>query len=288
MSSDGLLPFVEQYLRDVLSVVDEAVVAGSGADVLGTVPGRTADEDVEIELDRICDRLFESSILKSGLRISVNSEHGNYGSDNPLYRCMIDPFDGSGLFRRGLRKEWYSVLSILDLNGKPIVGGALDIRSKEIYLASEEGVMLVSLWDDSRTGVHPSRKSSIDGDTIISAYTMNLEYRIDWNAKAKNLNEGFPGLIWGNGGACIYPLIASGDVHAYVMFEEPRSEIDPGLAFAASAKYPLFAVDESGLLTPYEVDISKHLTGRVPFFIAACTEGMAADIASVVLKGDRC
>ena len=167
-------------------------------------------------MDRICDRLFESSILKSGLRISVNSEHGTYGSDNPLYRCMIDPFDGSGLFRRGLRKEWYSVLSILDLSGKPIVGGALDIRSREIYLASEGSVTLVSLWDDSRISVHPSRKSSIDADTIIAAYTMNLEYRVDWNAKAKNLNEGFPGLLWGNGGACIYPLIASGDVHAYV------------------------------------------------------------------------
>lgn len=287
MSNDGLLCFVEKYLRDVVGVVDDAVNTGGGADVMGAVPGRPADEDVEIELDRICDRLFESSILRSGLRIRVNSEHGVYGSDNPLYRCMIDPFDGSGLFRRGLRKEWYSVLSILDLNGKPIAGGALDIRSREIYLASEESVTLVSLWDDSRVEVHPSRKSSIDADTIIAAYTMNLEYRIDWNAKAKNLNEGFPGLIWGNGGACIYPLIASGDVHAYVMFEEPRSEIDPGLAFAASAKYPLYAVDESGCLTPYEVDISKHLTGRVPFFIAACTEGMAASIADAILKGDR-
>lgn len=287
MRSEGLLSFVEEYLRDVVSAVDEAVSTGGGADVMGTVPGRPADEDVEIELDRICDRLFESSILRSGLRISVNSEHGVYGSDNPLYRCMIDPFDGSGLFRRGLRKEWYSVLSILDLNDKPIVGGALDIRSREIYLASEGSVTLVSLWDDSRIGVHPSRKRSIDADTIIAAYTMNLEYRIDWNAKAKNLNEGFPGLLWGNGGACIYPLIASGDVHAYVMFEEPRSEIDPGLAFAASAKYPMYAVDESGSMKPYEVDISRHLTGRVPFFIAACTEGMAASIANVVLNGDR-
>ena len=287
MRSDGLLPFVEKYLRDVVSVVDEAVDVGGGADVLGSVPGRPADEDVEIELDRICDKLFESSILRSGLRISVNSEHGVYGSDDPLYRCMIDPFDGSGLFRRGLRKEWYSVLSILDLDGKPIAGGALDIRSREIYLASEGGVTLVSLWDGSRKGVRPSRKSSIDEDTIIAAYTMNLEYRIDWNGKAKNLNEGFPGLLWGNGGACIYPLIASGDVHAYVMFEEPRSEIDPGLAFAAAAKYPLYAVDESGRMTQYEVDISKHLTGRVPFFIAACTEGMATSIASAVLNGDR-
>ena len=286
MRSDGLLSFVEKYLRDVVSVVDDAVNTGGGADVMGAVPGRPADEDVEIELDRICDRLFESSILRSGLRIRVNSEHGVYGSDNPLYRCMIDPFDGSGLFRRGLRKEWYSVLSILDLDGKPIAGGALDIRSREIYLASEESVTLVSLWDDSRVEVHRSRKSSIDADTVIAAYTMNLEYRTDWNAKAKNLNEGFPGLLWGNGGACIYPLIASGDVHAYVMFEEPRSEIDPGLAFAAAAKYPLYAVDESGRMTPYEVDISKHLTGRVPFFIAACTEGMAASIVNAVINSD--
>ena len=271
----------------MLSAVEEAVNSGGGAEVIGAVPGRPADEDVEIELDRMCDRLFESAIQKSGLRISVNSEHGVYGSDDPLYRCMIDPFDGSGLFRRGLRKEWYSVLSILDLSGEPIVGGALDIRSREIYLASGASVTLVSLWDDSRRRVCPSRKSSIDADTIIAAYTMNLEYRADWNAKAKNLNEGFPGLLWGNGGACIYPLIASGDVHAYVMFEEPRSEIDPGWRLRRARNTRCMPLTRGAAWRHTRLTSSRHLTGRVPFFIAACTEGMAASIASAVLNGER-
>ena len=41
MGNDGLLSFVEKYLRDVVSAVDDAVNTGGGADVMGAGAGTT-------------------------------------------------------------------------------------------------------------------------------------------------------------------------------------------------------------------------------------------------------
>jgi hypothetical protein len=135
----------------------------------------------------------------------------------------------------------------------------------------------------------PLYKTGLDEGTVIAGYMMDPSYLSRWVEKGSSLlnllASRFPGVrLWPNGGSCIYPWLARGLVHAYVMFDEPRSEIDPGLAFAWAARYPVFSVEENGVLEPYRFIPGKQ-SERVPFFIAACTRELAEDILMATLRG---
>jgi len=284
---DAIVDAVREYLREVESLVCEWEEKGEGMQVIGAVPGRSEEEDVEITLDEACDNLFSRILRRHKLRVHVRSEHGPGHTRGVQYRCAIDPFDGSGLYRRGLRKEWYSVLSFFDLGGMPIVGGAIDIRGREMYLAAEGRVTRTStLGDVAGVPVAPATKTEVDDETVIATYSMSRNYRLSWREKARSLDETFTGLLWGNGGSCIYPLIAAGEVHAYIMFDEPITEIDPGLAFATVGGFHVFSVQ--GLkLEPYRFNHRRQFRTTVPFFIAACTAQLAEDIVQKIGSTQR-
>ena len=282
-----LVSSLEDCLREVATRVAELEDQGQGTQVLGPVAGRSGAEDVEIEIDRVCDEIIDGWLRETGLTIDVYSEHGTRriggGEAKPRFFVASDPFDGSGLFKRGLRAEWWSVLSVFSADGvSPVFGGAVDILRKEMYIADNDRVGFTSLETGRATSVSPSTKRTIDNEAVIAAYLIDPTYLSDWTRQAggllNRLVERFPGArIWPNGGACIYPWLARGLVHAYVTFNEPRSEIDPGLSFAAAAGYPVFSIGEGGTLEPYHF-IPGHQTGRVPFFVAACTADLAENI----------
>ena len=260
--------------------------------VLGSVPGRPESEDVEIALDRICEELFLTKFRDLGTEIVLYSEHGtrHIGREGgrPEHLVSLDPFDGSGLFLRGLSAEWWSVLTVFTAENKvPCAGGAVDVLRGELYLALDGEATLLSLDDGSRTALTPSRKTAIDNDTVIAAYLMNPTYLLDWTEKSKgllgSLLERFPGVrLWPNGGSCIYPWLARGLVHAYLMFDEPRSEIDPGLAFAMGDRISgIFCTDRwvSGALSVHAGEGRQSVS---PFFIAACTRELAEEIVQYI------
>ena len=294
---------LEIYLRRVASQILDLARTGRGMDIVGAVPGRPPAEDVEIEVDRVCQGLLEQWCRETGIEMEIYSEHGtvrptgntvlgaSFHRRAPLrYLVAADPFDGSGLFQRGLAAEWWSVLSIYDIRTlEPVCGGAVDILRREIYLAEGDMVTLVSLETEGRVPLGVPNKPALDGQTVIATYMMDPSYLLDWVGKAgallSALVDRFPSVrLWPNGGSCIYPWLARGLVHAYVMFNEPRSEIDPGLAFARAAGYPLFSVQEDGVLKPYQFIPGKQAE-RVPFFIAACNKELSEEIVKEILRG---
>ncbi len=283
---------IEEYLREVADHTLEMAGQGKGTEVLGAVPGRSEAEDVEIAIDRSCQQILERSLATTGLSIEIHSEHGisRVGQAKaPDYFVGSDPFDGSGLFLRRIPSDWWSVVSVFrpdDLT--PVAGGAVDVLRREMYLADGTGVTLVSLDTDARSSVHPSRKTIIDGRTVIAAYLMSPAYLSVWMERAGDfvdalVNRAPDVRVWPNGGSCIYPWLARGTVHAYVMFDEPRSEIDPGLAFAWAAGFPVFSVEKDDALAPYRFVPGKQ-ADRVPFFVAACTEEMAQEIVKKIRR----
>ena len=265
---------------------------GRGTEVLGHVPGRPESEDVEVEVDRICDDLLDDHLRAVGANVEIFSEHGTRriggAGSSAKHLISIDPFDGSGLFLRGIPAEWWSVLSICGTEDlTPSGGGAVDILRKELYLAEEGKVTVTSLEDGSQAEAFPANKTSMDKETVIAAYLMNPSYMQDWTDRASGLldrlNHSLTSVrLWPNGGSCIYPWLARGLVHAYIMFNEPRSEIDPGLAFPWAAGYPVYSVDGEGKLVPYNFKPGTQ-ADRVPFFISACTQELAEEIVSAIV-----
>ncbi len=285
---------LEDYFRAIAKTVQDLAGRREGRQVLGDVPGRSQAEDETIGVDVACEAVLEEWCRRNSVDAAIYSEHGvsrPLGKQGqPQYLIASDPFDGSGLFRRGLPAEWWSVLSVYRGNDlMPVAGGALDILRREVYLADAAGVTWGNLETGPRSPAAPSPKLGLDDATVIAAYFMDPAYLTDWTDKGGALLKKLTGRLgkvrfWPNGGSCIYPWLARGLVHAYVMFEEPRSEIDPGLAFSWAAQFPVYSVGQDGALEQYQFVPGKQ-ADRVPFFVAACTPQLAAEIVDGILRG---
>ena len=76
-------------------------------------------------------------------------------------------------------------------------------------------------------------------------------------------------------------LLAAGIILAYVMPNEPVSEIMPGLGFALLAGYPVKIMQEDGLWVRF--DPAQHgRQERVRALVAACTPGLAQDLVKLI------
>lgn len=291
MEKDFLLRSAEQFLREVLELVLQLEAEGAGTEIIGSVPGRPETEDMEIGVDRDCENLFLNIVLdgcrKQGIRLGVYSEHGTYGDDDAEYLAAVDPFDGSGLFQRGIPACWWSVFTIFDRSRTPLIGAAVDILSRRLYLAVDGEVHRIDLLPsgkERKTVLSSVGRSNLDLDTKIAAYVMNRDYRRTWTKWAERLFDKRPGMfLWTNGGSCIYPWLAEGAVDAYLMPDEPRSEIDPGLGFAEATGLALCEIKEDGMLTPYHFKPELFSTGRVTRFIAASTMELAEAIVQELM-----
>lgn len=292
-----LLRLGERFCREVVPFVLRLDKEGKGRKVVAAVAGRPEAEDEQLDLDKRCDKLFERLLKKSDLKVHVFSEHGEYGVplEEAEYFCSIDPFDGSGLYRRGVRWDWWSVLSFFDLKGNPLVGCAVDILSGKMYLAYDQKATMIYLAqnkeDEYVESLCPSRQTSLGDDSHIAVYLMDPSYMGSWIDRGGKLlarmRRRFKrARLYANGGSCIYPLLAGGIVQGYVMFREPRSEIDPGMGFAKTAGLALFSVQPDGRMVPYTRYQPSKRTGRVPFFVAACNEAFATNLVQII-TGER-
>lgn len=281
MSTEQLLGLTERYLRKVGETVSILAKEKKGGEAKGAVAGRPVTEDVEIGVDRKCDEVFKDLLQSSRLSIQVFSEHGSYfcGKGSPRYYCAIDPFDGSGLYRRGFEFEWYSVLTFFDLQCEPLAGGAIDILNKKIYLADCSKSRCFLLENrEQRIVLSRRRKKIIDNTTWIAAYVMVSDYYLPLMRVFEKLWKKFPNFrLWPNGGAGIYHQIAAGKVHAYIMPNEPCSEIDPGLSFAKAADFPVVSVKQDGSYESYQFMPGRQ-EDRVDFFITASTDELVQTI----------
>ena len=293
-SLDAIGRAVDGYLRQLAREVPE-LGSGEGRSVLGPVAGRPEDEDVEIGLDRYSEDLLERWLGDCGADVEVHSEHsvrrvGGRGRAPHLITC--DPFDGSGHFMRGLPAEWWSVLTVWrpgEGGPEAVMAGAVDINRRELYAARGSEVTVESLDGRGIERVRPSRARTLTGDSIIAAYLMSPSYVRRWTRRSAGLlrvmDERTPrARLWTDGGACSYPWLARGLTQAYVMYDEPRTEIDPGLGFAAAAGVRVFSVSPAGELGDYRFEPGRSAE-RVPWLIAACTAELAGEIARAVVGG---
>ncbi len=289
---ESLVAILEAYFQDIVSIVTKLDSDNKGTTVLGSVPGRPIVEDEEIELDRICEDTLQKWLETSGYRIDLYSEHsireiGNYDAQTQ-YLVTCDPFDGSGHFSRGIPSGWWSVLTIWDAAGfQPVLAGAIDIIRREMYIAQSGKVYLKSFDTGKSEVIFRSDEKGLSNNLVIAAYLMNPDYLSNWVDKGSRLihimKDKFPkARLWADGGSCIYPWLSRGVIDAYVMFEEPRSEIDPGLGFAWASRYPVYIVQKNGDVTNYRFEPGNG-SKRIPWLVSACTEELAQGIIEVLI-----
>ena len=253
MENQKIRNLLLQYLTETTKKIREMAALGEGRQILGEVINRP--EDIEIGIDRVGEDILEGLLKKHNLKATVFSEPDGRdieNGDDPDFYGSIDPFDGSVLYLRGFEQNWYSALSFYDKERKPICTGITDILNEKFYISDENGNYLLD--NGQKKKIFPSSRKKLTEPIVLASYLMSSQYSSKFldifGDLVKSLHP--KALFYPQGGSFIYAYLASGLVNAYVMFDEPRSEIDPGFPIAKAAGCSVVSVDSDGSYRDYE------------------------------------
>jgi len=272
-----------EYLTKTVKEVRRMAINGEGRKILGEVINRP--EDVEIGIDRVGEEILEKILKKYKFKATVFSEPDDRdiktGGENPEIYGSVDPFDGSALFLRGFEHNWYTVLSFFDKKRNPILCGIADILNEKFYLSDKNGNYLFDLKTNRKKKILPSKRKKLTEPIVLASYVMSSQYSSKFldifGDLLKKMHS--KALLYPQGGSFIYAYLASGLVDAYVMFGEPRSEIDPGFPIAKAAGCSVVSVNSDGSYEDYQF-IPGRQHDKVDLLIAAA----APEIRDALIK----
>ncbi len=271
MEKEILQRILIEYLQETVAKIRTIAAQGGGKKILGSVIARP--DDVEIEIDPVGEVILRGLLEKHKQSATIFSEPENGDiqvGDKPDFYGALDPFDNSILFLRGFEHNWYTVLSFFDKERNFLCGGVGDILNEKAYISDGMTTFLLGLRDGKKTILHPSSQRTLEGSLVLATYLMSSQYSSKFLDVFGGLIRSMHprALLYPYGGAHLYGYLAAGNVDAYVMFDEPRSEIDPGFGIAKAAGCLIGEVDKEGNWKDYEFIPGKQ-HDKVDFFIAA-------------------
>src|SRR3989344_6455750 len=260
-----------KYLTETMIEVKKRAEKDQGREILGEVINRP--EDVEIGIDRVGEDILERLLKENQIKATIYSEPEGRDIENGNdFYGAIDPFDGSALFLKGFEHNWYTVLSFYDEDKKPIVTGIADILNEKFYIMYNGRAYLLDPKTGEEKNISPSKNKKITEPIVLATYLMKSTYSTKFleffGDLVKNMHP--KALLYPQGGSFIYSYLASGLIDAYVMFNEPRSEIDPGFPIAKAAGCSVVSVDSDGRYRDYEF-LPGRQHDKVDLLIASST-----------------
>lgn len=287
------------YAQRAIPALRDMVRKGEGKQVLGSVPGRPEDE--QLQIDAAGEHILTSTIRDESISPSyVFGEHNDYplGNGESQIYFVIDSFDNTSQYKRGLDTPPYTVVGAYDKDGNRLGAIIGDIKDRKAYMNIGGENFLLDLESEETKKITKSQRTTIDDPNItIASYLGSNEYSIDFiESFGQMIKDMAPkGVLYGGGGSYIYGLLASGAVDAYVMFKEPFSEIFTGLPIALDAGCTVVSVDaETGQTKELKFEPEKIKTnpeiyknGTVPFYIAAATPEIRDEIIRYYLEAKK-
>lgn len=271
MEKQDLKNLLVEYLVETTREVKKIAAQGKGRQVLGETINRP--EDLEIGIDRTGEEILEKLLKKHRVKATIFSEPEDRDIKNggEIYGS-VDPFDGSMLYLRGFEHNWYTALSFFDKKRNPLCCGIADIINEKYYITEGNGNYLVSMDGEKKKKIEPATRKKLTEPIVLASYIMSSQYSpkfLDiFGDLVRNMHP--KGLFYPHGGSYIYSFLASGLIDAYVMFNEPRSEIDPGFPIAKNAGCQIVSVDSDGNYQDYQfIPGGQH--GKVDLLIATST-----------------
>ncbi len=275
-----------EYLTKTTEEIRKRASAGEGREILGEVINRP--EDIEIGIDRVGEGILEKLLKKHKLNATVFSEPDGRdieNGDHPDFYGSIDPFDGSVLFLRGFEQNWYTVLSFFEKDGNPICCGIGDVLNEKFYISDGNENYSLDIKTGQKKKISPSNRKKLTEPIVLASYVMSSQYSTKFldifGGLLKNMHP--KALLYPQGGSFIYALLASGLVNAYVMFDEPRSEIDPGYPIAKAAGCSIVSVDSDGNYKDYQFLPGKQ-HDKVDLLIAASSPELRDELINYYVK----
>lgn len=274
------------YLMEVTSKVGKVAALGKGREILGEVINRP--EDLEIGIDRAGEEILKGLVKKYKINAVIFSEPDDRDIKNghkPDVYGSIDPFDGSVLYLRGFEHNWYSALSFFDKKGLPICGGVADILNQKLYISAQGKNYFLNAKTGQIGNTAPSKRKKLSEPIVLASYVMSSQYSVKFLDIFGDLLKSMhsKALLYPQGGSFIYAFLAAGLVDAYVMFDEPRSEIDPGFLIAKNAGCQVVTIGVDGSYKDYEF-IPGRQHDKVDLLIATSTPQLRDELIKYYVK----
>lgn len=242
MAETGGGPWGELSLRAV-AAAREAVAR------LGEATGRRvvaahgeayrADDPETIAVDEAAERAILEVIRQAGVNATVLSEEAGEvrvaGKGEPVF-VVVDPFDGSALYRHGIRAFWYSAVGVLAADGRPLAAACLDLIHGTVEVAGGGKGFTGRLEGTSVLDPGPLRPSAatrLQG-TRLEVYLMKPAFLRAAVDRAGPLLRA-AGFVLPNGGPPGLADVAAGRVDLYVGLRQGPTEIFSALALAEAA-----------------------------------------------------
>jgi fructose-1,6-bisphosphatase/inositol monophosphatase family enzyme len=207
--------------------------------VAGRAEGyRPLDPDV-LAVDTATERAVTRSLARSGIHGTLLSEEAGerplgrrQGGGEALY-AVLDPFDGSLMYRRGIRADWFTALGLYGRDGLPRASGVIDHISGEVVVADAAGVVRRARPGARPERIRPRPTERLDG-AFLEAYMMKPAFLYPTATALRPVFERALGIL-PNGGPGGFVDVAAGRVDVYLAWQEALTEVSSGVYVAERA-----------------------------------------------------
>jgi fructose-1,6-bisphosphatase/inositol monophosphatase family enzyme len=250
------LRVVSASLKEIRSL------AGQGTEVVEGRPAGYREWDPEvIRVDKAAERIILEEIKASGLRaIILTEESGRVEQrgkgQSPVY-FIVDPFDGSLLYRRQIPAFWYTCLGIYSSEGQPLTAAVADVSSQQVDFCNEQAAFTGRLENGElrqTTKLRPSQVHELS-ETFVETYLMKPDFMYPTVTRLEPLLSKVK-FILPNGGPCGFTDVASGRVDVYIAVREAAVEVFTGMPIAQKAGCVVTTWD--GKAVEFDDDINRE------------------------------
>jgi fructose-1,6-bisphosphatase/inositol monophosphatase family enzyme len=232
---------VEAGLRAATAAVRRTDPRRGQRVVAGRAEGYRPFDPEVIGVDAAAERAAVAALRRAGVHGTLLSEEAG---ERPLLRprtgacpeavyVVMDPFDGSMLYRRGIRALWYTGIGLWGLDGGPRAAGLVDHITGELVLSDGNGVRR---WSRPRTRPdrpRPAATGEIEA-AFVEAYMMKPAFLYP-TAEALRPLLSRAQFVLPNGGPGGFVDVACGRVDVYLAWREALTEVFSTVAVARAA-----------------------------------------------------
>lgn len=230
---------VHAALRAAARAVRRLTVSAGQRVVAGRADGYRPWDPEVLGVDTRAERAILAALVRHGVHGTVLSEEAGEtslgrprGRAEPVY-AVIDPFDGSLLYRRGIRAHWFTALGLYGEDGTPRCAGVIDHVTGEVTLADRSGAVRAARPGARPVPLRPARTASLDG-AFLEAYMMKPAFLYPTATALRPLIERAR-FILPNGGPGGFADVASGRIDVYLCWQEALTEVFSALYVAERA-----------------------------------------------------
>ena len=229
----GALRAAAAHVRRLAPAAGRKVVAGREA-------GYRAWDPEVIGVDTAAERAVIGVLRRAGVHgLLLSEEAGEVrlgrkprSNEEPVH-VVMDPFDGSMLYRRGIRAHWFTAVGIYGQDGLPRVAGLVDHLTEEVVLADAGGASRIARPGARPVPARPSGTTAVEA-AYVEADMMKPAFLYPTAAALRPLLERVR-FVLPNGGPGGFVDVACGRIDVYLCWQEALTEVFSAVAVAERA-----------------------------------------------------